>query len=285
MKTGFFMIETKELLSFQDAAHSIPGLWEDVVSSVPGTEVRNGKELQGRVKVLVTLCPLYGYGSLQEADLIKHPQTIDQSRVLGKWTGTRAVLEVMSRHLKARKGNLDLKIIFANRGVLLNSDPKKEDEEALEYHERIYRSEVHAFCINQGINYEFLNYDNCGVLLPRFINPRTSIPEMEVNNNEHTSSGSPMVDLLNKYLEMSAIPNRIVDINKKTRKIVSDIVKTFGSETAFWLIIGYLAFDYNIPKMIGGDGVYLSAERFGALQRISNLTRELKSITRVEIAS
>ena len=91
--------------------------------SVPGTEVKNCTELEKNVQALFTFCPLYEQGSLADAGLVQYPQTLENSRVMGKWNGIQKVLEVMSNYIHEKNGSLEITVVFANRGVLLGRAP------------------------------------------------------------------------------------------------------------------------------------------------------------------
>lgn len=247
-------------------------LWEGM-SVVPGVEVKNGKELGKDIKALFTLCPLYEIGQLQDAGLVKFPGAIESSRVAGKWKGIQNVLERLSQYAITKGGSLDLSVVFANKGVLLNVQPRAEDEETLKYHELLYKNEVAIFCQKCGIDFTFLNYDDCNIVFPRFVDPNSPIP----------ATGNSMIDSLNQYMESLGLPNAITSKNKKTRRLLKDISESFGEKAAFWLVAGYLAFDHKIPEMIGENGIYISTERFDPLFRIAGLTKALEVLTRIEV--
>lgn len=56
-----------------------------------------------------------------------------------------------------------------------------------------------------------------------------------------------------------------------------------GVETTFWMVAGYLAFDYQIPEILGQGGLYISAERFGPIFKIARLTPALNEMARIEV--
>ena len=90
-----------------------------------------------------------------------------------------------------------------------------------------------------------------------------------------------MINILNSYLKL---PHTIVD-NKKNRKIIERILNMegLGFNGAFWLIAGYLAFDYKISPLVGENGILLAAERFEPLFGIAKMTPSLSELTRINI--
>jgi hypothetical protein len=266
--------------------------WNTVMISMPGISIANKEKLQGNtIKALFTLCPLYQQGTLEKSELLQKPNTLPDSRVAGKWDALQKVISHMQTSLNGANKTLDVTIVFANKGVLLNHVPTQADEEALRYHEQLYKQAVLAFCKEKGIQARFLTYDSkeIDVRFPKFINPNDEIPGISRLTDDSrrdvidAENPNDMILLLNQYMTSFGLKNAISEVRTKTRQTIKDLIKAFGTKTTFWLVAGYLAFDGKIPELIGENGIYMATERFAPLFKIARLTPPLYSMTRVEI--
>lgn len=258
-------------------------LWKNVQDVWPtGLRVINPRQkFDPTTHALFTFCPLYTADkSLAETTLMTSNASIENSRVANKWKALQVVLNVMAENLHASSRDLDITVIFANKGVLLNGEPSLVDEDALSEHEMLYKQAVSEFCTVQNVGYSFYNYDQLGVNFPRFVNPNSSIVDYEEDTKMETER--EIIFQINKLLQNLSVTNQIKD-NKDSRRVLKDLINSFGFANTFWIVAGYLPFDFMIPNIVGPDGIYLSVERFGALHRIAKLTQELKGLTRIEI--
>lgn len=265
--------------------------WNNVALSVPGISIANKENLQGNnIQVLFTFCPLYQQGALQNSELLASPSGITESRVAGKWDALQKVVSTMQTAI-GNTGVLEVTVVFANRGVLLNHMPTEADEEALTYHEELYRQAVTQFFSGKGVAAKFLTYNSTEtrVHFPKFVNPNDDIPNLSRfedtarRNILDADDPNTMIELLNHYMKGFGLESAIPVVNKKVRQTLKDLIKAFGSKTAFWLVAGYLAFDGKISELVGENGVYMATERFAPLFKIARLTPSLYNMTRVEI--
>lgn len=273
------MTETSDYSNKFDNA----SFWKNLQNAWPtGLRVINPtNRIDQTTRALFTFCPLYTAGkSLAETTLMTGNISIENSRVANKWKALQTVLIMMSENLQAYGRDFDITVVFANKGVLLNGEPSPADIAALSKHEMLYRQTVSEFCTVRNINHCFYNYDELGVVFPPFVNPNSPIVAYEEGLN--TEAEREIIAQINTLLQNLNVPNQIKD-NKDSRRVIKDLINSFGFENTFWIVAGYLPFDFMIPKIIGRNGVYLSAERFGALHRIAKLTQELKGLTRIEI--
>lgn len=247
----------------------------------PESSTENLDKLNGtKASILFTLCPLYLLGPLSESGLMLPPASITESRVARKWQALTDVVSVLDNYFKSIGGRVNLTAVFASRGVLLASEPDSDHQQAIIHHNDIYQEAIEEFCKSRGIEYNFVNYHELQVNIPDFVDPNSQIPEVDDEGN----SKNPLVNAINRYLENQQIPSHLLD-NKNNRRLVSKIasIEGVGLNGAFWLIAGYMAFDYMIPTLAGNNGLYLATERFEPLFGISHFTLGLKAMPRVKI--
>lgn len=277
----------KEALVYQEQFNP-RALWGETEAAWPETKVINPKQdFPREIKAVFALCPLYAAGSLSESDLLLGPCSIAESRVGQKWEALKTTIGAMDGYLDRVGGNLEATVIFANKGVLLNHQSGQREVSALSGHEEVYRAAVGEFFAGLNVDHEFYNYDDLGVRFDRFVDPKKEIPISPTEAPKgvmESRAGSRMIWLLNHYLNTQAIPGEVVD-NKKNRKPVEQLIKSFGFTPTFWIVAGYLAFDHLLPDLLGDNGIYLSAERFGQLFKIARFTEGLKTKPRVEITA
>ncbi len=249
------------------------------MNQMAGIEVVNGSEgLPSTVVVGVIYCPLYAPGSLSESRLIKQPLGITDSRVANKVSTYLTTIKSLNESLKLEDKNLYLKAILSNKGVLFAHDDTSEVAHDLEYHKQILQETTQLFCLQEGIEYDFSDYQSLEVNFPVFVDPSASLP---VETPDRANPKSAMIDCLNSYLDLP-VP---IENTKRNRNVIRGILGMDGIsfESAFWLIAGYLAFDYKLADLLGENGVYLVAERFDPLFAISKLTQALDKKTRIQI--
>lgn len=257
--------------------------WQMLKYKCSGLNVINEPQIfNPNMKALVVFCPLYAHGSLETSELLGEGASIESSRVGGKWQVIKHLLNTMASGLHDLGGNMELIAILANKGVLLKHQPTQKDEKALDYHNLAYQKAVEDLTKQIGITCQYTNYDELGVNYPRFINPQASIPGIADDIlDTDIIDVHQLVQALNIIL-FNSIKQPIAD-NKDTRRALSYLVNSFGLKSAFWLASSYPPFDQMIPQIIGQNGVYLSAERFGGLFKITNLTPGVKKMTRLEL--
>jgi hypothetical protein len=244
------------------------------------------------VRALFTFCPLYAPGSLSESELLTNPTSIEESRVGVKWYALQRILKEINNYLKSAGGGLELVAIFANRGVLLSHESTAQDAKALEAHDSLYQNAVAEFCQTNGINSDYHNYDDLNVDFPRFVDPQAEIPietpkEILERIKSETAPGD-MIDAwviwqLNQYLQEQGVPTQ-VENTPENFKVIRKLLG-MGLHSSFWLVAGYLAFDYRIPELVGENGVYLVTERLKPLFGIASLTKGLENIPRADIST
>lgn len=253
-------------------------LWQAAESSMPGVKVYNEQDVGLNPNLTVILCPLYAPGSLEESLLVSKSGTIYDSRVSGKFDAYQNVIKAMSTHLTEKGGSPRLTSIFANKGILHADEVTTSDLEALQNHSMLYQQRLAELSSELGIEHQHIDYDDIGVEFPDFVNPGQDVP---VDLNIQERKEWKMIDALNRSLDL---PHNIKN-NKKMRHVVKGIMRMsgVGFKEAYWIIAGYMAADHKIADIVGDNGVYLVAERCGALFRISKLTPKLHNKVRVQI--
>lgn len=257
--------------------------WQKIESSMPGVYVPEKKEIEpySKVAACVVVCPLYDKGDLMHSKLLKFPAQLKDSRVSVKVEAYLTVIQALNESLKSVGTKLDLNVVFANKGVLLSGEAGSGEQEALDYHFGLYKKKFSDFSDDQGFEISFSDYNNWGVNFPVFINTSQKAPDSGPFPEGIVKPESKMIWQLNKYF-----PQRspILDI-KKNRHTVGRIMQmnglTYGG--AFWLIAGYLAFDANIAKIVGDNGIYIVAERLEPLFGIAKFTKSLDELARIQI--
>lgn len=249
---------------------AIKNVWQE------STMVNFSKLQNSTLKVLLTFCPLYQQGSLEQSRIMLPPASISQSRVGRKWDALQVVIGAMHSYLSSVGGKMEVSAVFANKGVLLGHAPTKKDEEALIHHSVLYKEAVDSYFNQKGIDYSYLTYEDLDANFPTFVNPSAAIP----------SSGPNLIAQINEYLQDQGISTTQVTSNKSGRRLIEKLHNLGGrmsAEAVFWLIMGYLAFDHMIPQIVGKNGLYLATERFEPLFGISNFTPALKEMPRINI--
>lgn len=256
-----------------------PNLWTCVEKAFPGVCVANKDTPLSPVdlKALVVLCPLYEHGSLATSGLVQPPYGIKDSRVAKKVEGYVTVLRSLNSSVQQAGGSMQLEVVFANKGVLLGRDPNLHDYDLLEYHQSQYKSYFADLCAKENITPTFNDYSSLGVDFPVYVNPEAELPTglPEVSG----TAAEQMLIKLNSFLKLL---EPVVN-NSKSRKKTKDIIDAITFTSAFWLIAGYLAFDYKIKQLLGKNGIYLSAERMVSLWGTAYLTPGLNDIPRIQI--
>ena len=257
--------------------------WSQIKNAWPETSVVNPKDINfsSQTEVCVVLCPLYLPGKLEESKLMPYPAIINGSRVANKMNAYLSVINLMNNCISEFGGKMNLNVVFANKGVLFSGKPGKDQLGYLKHHKDIYAQFFNDFGKMSGININFFDYDDFGVQFPIFVDPKASIP-VEIADIEWSGpSESKMIFQLNKCLNL---PIAIED-TKKSRHAVKRVLDMEGTtyESAFWIIAGYLAFDYKIADIIGQNGIYIAAERFEPLFGIARLTKSLRELTKVQL--
>ncbi|HET9946455.1 MAG TPA: hypothetical protein VFQ63_00115 [Patescibacteria group bacterium] len=283
-------METQQIIDRHSG--SPDALWSAIKKVHPQSEVVHPEKLgQGPVvNALFTFCPLYAQGSLQESGLIYEPAPIEDSRVAGKWEAVKNVVVALSDELKHQGKSLSLTVVLADKGVLLNHEPTAEDQAALTYHAGLYKEALEEVCEENGIDLQFLRFQDEGVDVhfPSFVNPSAPIPNVarpegfDRRGVADVEDPATMLALIKDYMESLGVDSLPV-INKKMRATIKDLISAFGPQTTFWMVAGYLAFDYKIPELLGEGGLYISAERFPPIFRIARLTPDLNDMARVEV--
>jgi hypothetical protein len=276
MKEQREYLPTKESFSPSGLQRAIGRAWPE--STTSQLEKLSGPHLNA----VITLCPLYGRGTLDESRVLRIGETsIDASRVANKWRAIQQVVSGVQDYAKRVEGSVSLTAVFANKGILLKGEPMDDDFEAIDDHDVVYKEVLEAFCEVQGITLSYHTYDDLGVPFPRFVNPEAQ-PPVEVNRADDSSSRS--LAQLNALAERSGVPTQVTD-NKKNRKILDKISHMDGitSNGVFWLVAGYLAFDFMLPDLVGENGFYVATERFEPLFGITNMTPGLTSLPKVKL--
>jgi hypothetical protein len=252
-----------------------------VQAAWPETTAENlDKTASKDIRLLFTLCPLYLPGSLSESGLMMSSASIECSRVARKWKALTEVITGLDNYFKAIEGSLSLSAVFASKGVLLAAQPNIDHEVAIMNHNDIYQEALDKFCQGKKIALDFTNYHQLGVKFPDFVNPNSRIPVYTGTGD----SKNMLVNAINAHLQAEQIPSQLFD-NKANRRLVDKIagIEGVGSSGAFWLITGYMAFDYMIPTLASENGLYLATERFEPLFGISHFTEGLKVMPKLKI--
>lgn len=223
---------------------------------------------------------MYAQGPLENSSLISYPQTILDSRVRIKWDVTADAIRALDLFFRSRYGKgIDLTIVFANKAVLLGHEPSDSDEESLAYHDELYRHMVSQFSDEAELPVTYTTFDELGVMVPTFT--PTGLP---VPTNRRLVDTNEFINALNDYVAHHNLPQEASVIpNKDSRGVVRDLLKGDDPLTIFWLTLGYEAFDFMIPKIVGPNGLYLSVERSDKLFRIAKLTETVRKMPRLEI--
>lgn len=255
------------------------GPWSAIENAWPDVRVVNKKEIiNPMIDACVVYCPLYAPGFMSESELISYPDTIQDSRVAGKTLAYSASLKGISEYAKRMGGELNLKAVFANKGVIMDQKYSGLNKQKLAYHSELYKKYTKELCESLGINYDYFDYNDLGVEFPTFVGGKSLPKNIAIDFNEKTEP--QLISAFNQNLNLS---EEIVN-NNKNRKVVKNIIRLMGVEGAYWLIAGYLVFDWKIASLVGGEGIYLVAERANSLFGISKLTKSLNAITRVHLS-
>lgn len=255
--------------------------WIDVERPIGESTVQVSNKpslVSDKVKVLMALCPLYAQGTLRDSRLLQNPKSIEESRVGGKWTVYSEIISRMSESLLALGVDLELKIVFADTGILLGHEPTKDDTNAVNSHNYLYMEEVSKLLNPKGIPYTYTSHSELGVTVPRFFNTQEKTPI------RGTITQEGMIEKVNSYLKSIGSEGKIKQTNDSRRVVFNFMnMNSLGLDMAFWLMAGYVGFDYKIPQIAGNDGIYMQSERFGQLLQLAKLTEELKSMARINI--
>lgn len=229
--------------------------WRVVESSWPGTKVINQTDkFASEVRPVLTLCPLYTSKGqdLGDSALLPNPTDITESRVGGKWRASLGVLKRMRDYLVSVGGNLEVVLVFADKGVIVRN-PTPEDEEALRQHEELYQERAKNDLGGLGIVYIFQSYSRLEIPYPTFIPFEEGGPtELGVLEREER-----VVEMVKRQLG-----RRNLSYSHQSRRVIHELVKRYGEILAVGLIASYLAFDQFIP-MLGN--MLISTERLDIL--------------------
>lgn len=276
------MKEFQELLSVKES-FSPSGLQQAISRAWPESAMSNLEQLTSPdLNAVITLCPLYGQGTLDESRVQRVGETsLAASRVANKWHAVQQVVAGVRTYVKGVGGSVNLTAVFANRGILLKGEPTEDDYAAIEDHDIVYKEVLEEFCAAQGMALTYHTYDDLGVTFPRFVNPETQPP---VEGTMAAASNSRTIAQLNALAERFGVPTQVID-NKKNRKIIDKVSHMDGisSNGVFWLVAGYLAFDHMLPELVGENGFYLATERFEPLFGITNMTPGLTTLPKVKL--
>lgn len=255
--------------------------WHDRVAVVNSDRLPIGS----LVEFFFPVCPLYSQNSLEESELLHDPESVFESRVGNKWKGLRAVITGTAEYLQQKGVAVHLRAVLADKGVLLSRSPEEKDFEALEKHGEFYARLLDDFGSKIGVTSSFGTFESCGVRFPTFVNPQMKIPGFDYSVARESSANMMaglLIDSMNGFLSENEYLGGIVN-NKRRRRMIAKMVNSFGIESTFWIVTGYLAFDPMIPEVMHQDGVYLVTERFDPLFGIANCTPELSKIARINI--
>lgn len=279
------------------------GFWNAVETSWNGGISVVGKEMdiKPNVHILLTFCPLYAPGSLEDSQLLSDT-SIDASRVANKWNALQAVITGLNTYVCSVGGSVEVTAVFANRGVLLGTGAQASDFDTLEIHGFVYKQALKTFSVDTGIECRFATFDDLDVPLPKFVNTHAAIPDRFTPNSNFEGlkkqKEALLIEVLNNYAQTHGLADRVSIVNNKhNRKRVAKIMNMWrdesgelipgATELAFWLLVGYIAFDHLIPHILSSNpdktGIYLATERFDPLFAIAEFTESLKPIPRVNI--
>ncbi|MFH1792575.1 MAG: hypothetical protein ABH819_02910 [Patescibacteria group bacterium] len=266
----------KELFLSDEKYIQTQKIWDAVNLVWPNSLIKNPRDkIIKNPKVCIVYCPLYAKSELDNSKLIEPFQPLEESRVYNKLLVYKSVIEAVESSIKKEGGSMNLLAIFANKGVLLgeNQNVKKADNILLAHGELLKR---YTKIIN--VNSVFIDYEQLQVKFPKFVNFKDSLP-VTIKSEEDVKLTSKLIQMFNSEI---CINEKIID-NKKNRKLLNNFIKMYGLEGTYWLIGGYLAFDYMIHDLVGDDGIYIAAERMGILFGISRLTPSLEKVTRIQL--
>lgn len=150
--------------------------------------------------------------------------------------------------------------------------------QALVDHNELYQQAISQQLGSMGINHNYHNYDDFGVQFPEFVNPRSPVPGADKHNLQ-------LIKMINGYLSQLNSGHPGVINNKDNRHCIKGIGEMNGMnpQAIFWLLAGYLAFDSKIASHVGEKGIYMVAECFEPLFRITKLTPSLKTLPKIKI--
>ena len=221
---------------------------------------------------------------MQESQLIpvgqasKPLEVIQQSRVANKWQQTISVLGTVKNCLDDLGIGLQAEVIFANKGVLLNRDFNMTDMQILEQHNQLYENAVSQQLESMGIDHNYYDYDDFDVHFPSFVNLKNPVFDAIGGNLS-------LIEMLNNYFQQFEGERPPIINNRDNRHCINGLSEMQGmnKQAIFWLLAGYLAFDHKIAPHIGEKGIYMVAERFEPLFRITKLTPSLKALPKIKI--
>lgn len=238
---------------------------EQAFSLVPGVQRLVGMESlhveDNRLRMNVTLCPLYAQGTMEESTLIDSPDAVRESRVAGKWQTGIEVVRTVEQTLAASDINLHVQFTFADLGVILNS-PTDEDRERLALHRNLYEQAAQEALEPLGVTWSFQSYSEMEVSFPQFISPSS--------DKLITGSRRDVVDALVREASES-VPfdtTAMNRFNKKIRPIVTSMVNAFGIDLSRLFLLQYGTFD-AVTSRPGDLNCYF--ERGELLLNVTNL--------------
>jgi hypothetical protein len=267
------------------------GLITTISSSCSGLQIINKEQIygldvysSGRLKLIIPLCPLYQQGTLSQSQLIPNPSCIEESRVGNKWTVITGFLTSLQQYLTATLNGPDLEVVFilANKGVLLGNSPSPDDSIALIQHRELYQKVALQLASELDFHFLFFSYDDYPIRIPRFVIPESEIP-VDITDLRKETSEYKIIESLNRYFVSLGLDVKTIN-NNDHRRVIHNLLQSIEFNSTFWVIAGYLAFDWMLPEIMSTNGIYISIERLHSLFKISKLTEVLKGLPRVQIS-
>jgi len=244
-----------------------------------GWRVRNIENLEiknNQFNVFTIVCPLFKQGLLSESELIKEPNSLEESRIFNKWVELKATIKILHEECKKRGIELIVNIIFADKAIPL--EKSRDVTESLDRNRKIWEIELKKLEKEIGCR--------CNeIILASDILP--TVPDsVEINSIPELSSDREIVENVSNVLEewssCQVIDSSKMIMDKKKMEIVKKMRKFFGFKVTVALLLNYIVLDWKIVNLFDMDMI-ISIERFGLLLSLSKLTDRLGDIPQLEI--
>lgn len=242
------------------------GLISMSLSDVPGVLRQNHLESindhNGKVRMNITLCPLYAQGSMEQSILLDSPNAVEESRVAGKWQAGIAMISAIQERLEQVGYGLHVVFTFADLGVLVHQN-FDEAMPLLDRHRTQYETLAQSALENTGVTWEFQSYSQMEIKFPQFIDP----------NAGEAAEGNSRREIVDRLAREVAQYNVLDEgamarFNKKVRPIITSLINAFGYDLARLFLLQYGTFD-ALTSRPGDINCYL--ERGELLLNVTNL--------------
>lgn len=223
----------------------------------------------GQFTLAAEFCPLYLPGTLDQSRLHPNPtgvESIERSRVGGKWITTTHVLRVLNSRLREKGIRLRVNATFGDIGVLV-ATPHDANPDIVKKHSEAYRDALRQFCKNEDIG---LSYKD----LSEIEGPTSPVRQVEpfvIVGNGTTAKTAPPIEELLQYL---GIPPSAVatEFDRRQAKVLYHSWQSCNGNVSLWkgLLNTYI---WYVGEAIKGSDLHLGMERADWLLAIQSFPR------------